>query len=54
MDSVISNFEYRNPSASIAERITDKSNIVRIRPCLYVAQSSNIIRTNLIQGPASN
>ena len=25
-----------------------------LRPCLYVARSSNIIRTNLIQGPASN
>ena len=30
IDSVISNFESRNPSASTAERITDKSNMVRI------------------------
>ena len=47
IDSVISNFESRNPSASIAERITDKSNIVRISLPFKDQVSANAVRRQL-------
>ena len=47
IDFVISNFESRNPSASIAERITDKSNIVRISLPFKDQVSANAVRRQL-------
>ena len=47
IDSVISNFESRNLSASIRERITDKSNIVRISLPFKDQVSVNAVRRQL-------
>ena len=44
---VISNFESRNPSASIAERITDKSNIVKLSLPFKDQVSANAVRRQL-------
>ena len=47
IDSVISNFESRNPSTSIAERNTDESNIVRISLPFKDQVSANAVRKQL-------
>ena len=47
LTAVTSNFESRNPSASIAVRITDKSNIVRISLPFKDQVSANAVRRQL-------
>ena len=44
IDSVISNFESRNPSVSIADRNTDESNIVRVSLPFKDQISANAVR----------
>ena len=46
-DSVISNFDSRNPSVSIAERNTDESKIVRINLLFKDQVSANAVRRQL-------
>ena len=52
IDSVISNFDSRNPSVSIAERNTDESKIVRINLLFKDQNSANAVRRQL--GDLSN
>ena len=47
IDSVISNFESRNPSVSIAERNTDERNMVRISLLFQDQVSVNAVRRQL-------
>ena len=47
IDSVISNFDSRNPSVSIAERNNDESNIVRINLPFKDQVSANAVRRRL-------
>ena len=47
IDSVISNFDSRNPSVNMAERNTDESNIVRISLPFKDQVSANAVRRQL-------